>query len=163
MPNVTVGEYATIGAGSVITKDIPARSLAAGSPAKVLRSGPEYIKSLTEEEKHTRVLEILKEFTEFQAFKHERPVRHESIDDGLIIYDGNSSVRYARNMTDLPAQSLAVYLGPLTAEQQRLLDEAGKAWFDILGRSARLSRRTGWQEVRDFFSRYGIRFNVIDQ
>jgi len=51
----------------------------------------------------------------------------------------------------------------LTAEQQCLLDEAGKAWFDILGRSARLSRLAGWQEVRDFFSRYGIRFNVIDQ
>ena len=163
MPNVTVGEYATIGAGSVITKDIPARSLAAGSPAKVLRSGPEYIKTLTEDEKHTRVLEILKDFAEFQAFKHERPVRHEDLGDGLIIYDGNSSVRYARNVTDLPAESLAVYLGPLTAEQQRLLDEAGKAWFDILGRSARLSRLAGWQEVRDFFSRYGIRFNVIDQ
>jgi len=162
MPNVTVGEYATIGAGSIITKDIPARSLAAGAPAKVLRTGPEYIKELTEEEKHLRVQEILKEYGEFQAFKLERPVRHEGTTEGLVIHDGGASVRYARSMTGLSNEPLGVYLGPLSAEQQRTLDAGGKAWFDILGRSTRFSKRSGWQEVRDFFSRYGIRFNVID-
>lgn len=35
---VTVGEHCVIGAGSVVVKDIPADSLAAGTPAKVLRS-----------------------------------------------------------------------------------------------------------------------------
>ncbi len=162
MPNVTVGEYATIGAGSIITKDIPPRSLAAGSPAKVLRTGPEYIKELTEDQKHTRVQEILKEFAEFQAFKTGRPVRHEDLTDGLVIYDDGAAVRYARNMSGIPEQPFAVYLGPLSVDQQRMLDGGDKAWFDILGRTARLSRRSGWQEVRDFFSRYGIRFNVID-
>lgn len=162
MPNVTVGEYATIGAGSIITKSIPARSLAAGSPAKVLRSGPEYIKELSEDEKHIRVQEILKEFAEFQAFKLDRPVRSEGSEDGLVMHDGDASVRYARRMTAIPTQPLAVYLGPLSNEQQQALDVAGTAWFDILGRRTRFSRKPGWQEVRDFFSRYGIRFNVID-
>ena len=162
MPNVTVGEYATIGAGSIITKDIPARSLAAGTPAKVLRTGPEYIKELSEDDKHSRVMEILKEFAEFQAFKYEREVRHEKLDDGLVIHDAKDSVRYARNMIDLPDQPIAVYLGPLSAEQQKVLDAGGREWFDILGRNARLSHRPGWQAVRDFFSRYGIRFNIID-
>lgn len=37
MPGVTVGEGAIVGAGSLITKDIPAWSLAMGSPAKVVR------------------------------------------------------------------------------------------------------------------------------
>jgi UDP-2-acetamido-3-amino-2,3-dideoxy-glucuronate N-acetyltransferase len=32
---VTIGEYALIGAGAVVTKDIPAYSLAYGSPACV--------------------------------------------------------------------------------------------------------------------------------
>jgi acetyltransferase-like isoleucine patch superfamily enzyme len=162
MPNVTVGEYATIGAGSIINKDVPARSLAAGSPAKVLRTGSEYIKELTEDEKHLRVQEILKEFAEFQAFKLERAVRHEGTTDGLVIHDDGTSVRYARKMTGLSDEPVAVYLGPLSEEQQRMLDVGGKAWFDILGRSTRFSKRSGWQEVRDFFSRYGIRFNVID-
>jgi len=34
---VTVGENAIVGAGSVVTKDIPANSVAAGVPARVLR------------------------------------------------------------------------------------------------------------------------------
>lgn len=34
---ITVGEGAMIGAGSVVTKDVPAHSLVAGNPAKVLR------------------------------------------------------------------------------------------------------------------------------
>lgn len=37
MPGVTVGEGAVIGAGSMVTKDIPAWSLALGSPAKVVK------------------------------------------------------------------------------------------------------------------------------
>ena len=42
--NVTVGENAIVGAGSVVTKDVPANAVVAGNPAKVLRY-------LTEEKK----------------------------------------------------------------------------------------------------------------
>ena len=34
LPGVTIGDYAVIGAGSVVTHDIPARTVAAGVPAK---------------------------------------------------------------------------------------------------------------------------------
>lgn len=37
---VTVGERAIVGAGSVVTKDVPAGSIVAGNPAKVIRSIP---------------------------------------------------------------------------------------------------------------------------
>ena len=37
MPGVTIGELAVIGSNSVVTKDIPAQSVAVGSPAKVIR------------------------------------------------------------------------------------------------------------------------------
>lgn len=36
MPGVTIGERCIIGAGSVVTKDIPAGSVAVGNPARVL-------------------------------------------------------------------------------------------------------------------------------
>ena len=36
-PGVTIGENTTIGAGSVVTKDIPANVIAAGNPCKVIR------------------------------------------------------------------------------------------------------------------------------
>ncbi len=37
LANVTVGENAIVGAGSVVTKDVPANAIVAGNPAKVLR------------------------------------------------------------------------------------------------------------------------------
>ncbi len=37
LPGVTIGDNAVIGAGSVVTCDIPADSVAVGSPAKVVR------------------------------------------------------------------------------------------------------------------------------
>ena len=38
---ITVGERAVVGAGSVVTKDVPPRAVVAGNPAKVLRYLPE--------------------------------------------------------------------------------------------------------------------------
>jgi acetyltransferase-like isoleucine patch superfamily enzyme len=37
LSNTTIGENAMVGAGSVITKDVPANSIVAGNPAKLLR------------------------------------------------------------------------------------------------------------------------------
>lgn len=37
MPGVTIGNNTVIGAGSVVTKDIPANSLAVGNPCRVIR------------------------------------------------------------------------------------------------------------------------------
>jgi Acetyltransferase (isoleucine patch superfamily) len=42
MPGVTIGDNVAIGAGSVVTKDIPSNTIAAGVPAKVLRTYDEY-------------------------------------------------------------------------------------------------------------------------
>ena len=54
LPGVTIGDHCVIGAGSVVTKDIPANSLAVGNPCRVIRriteadklryQTPEYIK-----------------------------------------------------------------------------------------------------------------------
>ena len=35
--NVTIGENALVGAGSVVTRDVPANTIVAGNPAKILR------------------------------------------------------------------------------------------------------------------------------
>lgn len=41
MPGVTIGEGAIVGAGSFVTKDVPAWTVAIGRPAKVVRQVPE--------------------------------------------------------------------------------------------------------------------------
>jgi acetyltransferase-like isoleucine patch superfamily enzyme len=45
LANVTIGEGAIVGAGSVVTKDVPANSIVAGNPAKFLRSLTEVAKN----------------------------------------------------------------------------------------------------------------------
>jgi acetyltransferase-like isoleucine patch superfamily enzyme len=47
LSSLTVGENAIVGAGSVVTKDVPANSVVAGNPAKVLRF-------LTEEKRQSK-------------------------------------------------------------------------------------------------------------
>lgn len=38
LPGVTIGDNVTIGAGSVVVKDIPSNSVAVGNPARVVRN-----------------------------------------------------------------------------------------------------------------------------
>jgi acetyltransferase-like isoleucine patch superfamily enzyme len=38
LANVTIGEHAIVGAGSVVTRDVPPRTIVAGNPARVLRN-----------------------------------------------------------------------------------------------------------------------------
>jgi acetyltransferase-like isoleucine patch superfamily enzyme len=37
LANITIGENAMVGAGSVVTKDVPPNSIVAGNPARILR------------------------------------------------------------------------------------------------------------------------------
>ncbi|USK33679.1 acyltransferase [Bacillus sp. F19] len=43
MPNVKIGANSVVGAGSIVTKDIPPNSVAVGNPAKVIMTIEEYI------------------------------------------------------------------------------------------------------------------------
>ena len=36
VPGITVGEHALVGAGAVVTKDVPASSIVTGNPARVV-------------------------------------------------------------------------------------------------------------------------------
>ena len=70
MPNVKIGDNCVIGAGAVVTKDIPNNSIAVGIPARVIETVEEYeekvltrcdyTKSLTYSEKKAYLLEKFK-------------------------------------------------------------------------------------------------------
>ena len=38
LPGVTIGDNVVIGAGSIVNKDIPSKSVAVGNPCKVIKS-----------------------------------------------------------------------------------------------------------------------------
>src|SRR5579864_8009844 len=67
LANITIGENALVGAGSVVTKNVPANSIVAGNPARVLRY-----------------------FAEAQGAKHESPF------SGSLSRSGQPAPRTAR-------------------------------------------------------------------
>ena len=42
MKGVTIGDGAIIAAGAIVTKDVPAKSIAAGIPAKIIKKDIEW-------------------------------------------------------------------------------------------------------------------------
>jgi acetyltransferase-like isoleucine patch superfamily enzyme len=48
LSNISIGENAIIGAGSVVTKDVPANSIVAGNPARLLRQIDETLEAINE-------------------------------------------------------------------------------------------------------------------
>ncbi len=73
LANTTVGENAIVGAGSVVTKDVPANAIVAGNPARVLR----FLETV-EEEKTTNNIPFLDLITPHLELEHElsRAFRH---------------------------------------------------------------------------------------
>jgi acetyltransferase-like isoleucine patch superfamily enzyme len=49
LSNVVIGENAIVGAGSMVTRDVPANTIVVGNPAKILRTiGPQKVEQLRE-------------------------------------------------------------------------------------------------------------------
>jgi len=57
LPNVTIGPNAIVGAGSIVTRDIPSNSVAAGNPARVISSLGDYIHKIESMSKDKRIFD----------------------------------------------------------------------------------------------------------
>src|SRR5512132_4230496 len=67
MPGSTIGDGSVIGANSLVSGNIPPYSLAVGSPAKVIRSAPDWPRKPDADARATLAATILSEFDRFTA------------------------------------------------------------------------------------------------
>ncbi len=164
MPNVTVGEYATIGAGSILTKDVPDYSLAAGSPAKVLRTKDEYIKQYSKEEKVKMVFDILKELDEYLSFSGKESKIVEENNLGLKFKCATHSLAFfVDSIENSPNESVVVSFSKISEAQKSQFNKEKKIWFDLESKETYFHDSFPWLSTRDFFSRYGIRFKTFPE
>jgi acetyltransferase-like isoleucine patch superfamily enzyme len=161
MPGTTIGDGSIIGADSLVTGTIPPKSLAVGSPAKVIRSAPEFPRALSGSDRAAIVDEIVREFDRF--------VRHSGVE-----VSGDGQVRsYARGRSrwtlkwirsDGSVELSSVMRGdtvlseaPLTADTRSALLARGADWLDLAGRSRSEAGSPLTEELAQFLKRYGIR------
>jgi hypothetical protein len=68
MPGTTIGDGTVIGANSLVSGNIPPGSLAVGSPAKVIRSAPDFPRRLSDEQRVALVAQMMAEFDQFVRY-----------------------------------------------------------------------------------------------
>lgn len=154
MPNVTVGEYCTIGAGSMVTKDIPDNSLAIGIPAKIVKTNGEYRTIYSDEDKNKIIIEILNEFVDFMQYSEYSVTQiHES--DYFKINLNGFNILFSNKELDL---NNVDYFITFNSD----LIDLSINYFDLKKNETKFSQNKEWNLIKDFFSRYGIRFEVLD-
>jgi acetyltransferase-like isoleucine patch superfamily enzyme len=169
LPNVHIGKEATIGAGSVINRDVPARSLAAGVPAKVLRSDEEYIKKYTDDEKRSILKDMLTElvgYLRMEDWSVEDPELEETyasatfrtprgpsskVDNQVIfLFEDNENTWEKVN-----GRSFVITLFALDAQKTTEIEENGSWWFDLEQSTWGGSRTKVSLVINAWLARYG--------
>jgi len=95
LPNVEIGDNTVIGIGSIVNKNIPAGSLAAGSPCKVLKENY-YPRELSTSEKAKIVWNILEGWYELHEMKGIK-AKAKYIDGQIILMQGDNQTIYDVN------------------------------------------------------------------
>lgn len=158
MPGTTIGDGTVIGANSLVSGAIPAHSLAVGSPAKVIKSAPDFPRKVGEDERKRLIDDMLTEFERYVAY--EGAV---SVSEGgyrtFRTQDGAWRL-FARRSGALPAVAAGDTIltdVALTAEERADLTRRGAYWLDLRGKTR--SERGGplTEELASFLTRYGIR------
>ena len=95
LPNVEIGDNTVIGIGSIINKNIPSGSLAAGSPCKVIKENY-YPRKLNEEEKKKIIWDILEGWYKLHEMKGIN-AKAKYVDGQIILMQGDNQTIYDVN------------------------------------------------------------------
>lgn len=176
MPGVTIGDGATIGAGSLVAQNIPAGCLAVGSPAKVIKTAEEYPKRPSFEQRQHMLKEIFQEFV--TLMKHYGLQSNHNLDTLVfsqfceiclffpVKQTDKSWVIGRFSATDIPShflrpQSVIISLETLNSQERQVISTCHSMWLDLKTyQRGGVSTPIG-EELVDFIARYGIRFERI--
>jgi acetyltransferase-like isoleucine patch superfamily enzyme len=159
MPGATIGDGSVIGGDSMVQGTIPPRSLAVGSPAKVIRSAPDWPRVPSAEQQRGIVAGIVSEF--------ERYVANSGV---TIASDGNwrSYARdgrtwrmlWRRDESAAPAlqrDDTVLSEAALSESDRTAFRSAGVHWLDLAGRTRSVGGSPLTEELAVFIARYGMR------
>ena len=161
MPGSTIGDGSVIGANSLVSGAIPPYSLALGTPAKVVRSAPDFPKRPDDAQRRRTVETIVAEFDRF--------VQDDGVTlaerDGLRTYrrgTGRGWRVWWRRVGDAAAPALApadtvLSEVPLSAGERDAYRKARVYWLDLAGRHRSRDGSPLTEELALFLGRYGIR------
>jgi len=161
MPGVSIGDGAVIGADSLLTKDVPGNSLAAGSPAKVVKENFPSALTLAETEKITE--QIFSDFINYLKH-HQFTVEKKQLTNGF-----NLSIKNKNKHSSILFLDEANTTSPSGTTDHIVVLKKGtipsKANFTMvisLNEKTRLGSSDVGEEFVQFLSRYGVRFNRLD-
>lgn len=157
LPNVTIGEHSTIGAGAVINKNVPAYSLAGGVPAKVIRSNGEHIRRYTVGEKLALVHEILNNAAEKLKYDGYNVTVNHSANDMALNVDGQRII-FHTNFLILPEATILLSWERLPDTLLSELASNNIGWFDLERRRCADISEPIFDTIKSVFSIYGVRF-----
>lgn len=160
LPGVEIGDDATIGAGSVVNRSIPAGALAAGVPAKVLRGPDEWPRRLAPDDQWATARAIFEQFVDYLEANGIDVARETTTDDraaatfafgaarrGIALVRGDAAARGAEDIV----LSLGAYGG------------AGRSTFALSERVKSGREDDVTREVEEWLGRYGLRFEPFDE
>ncbi len=159
MPGARIGDGSVIGANSLVTGEIPAGSLAIGTPAKVVRSAPQWPRVPDEAERAALADTIVAEFDRYMAYEQVAVTR-----DGTTEYTsraGRFKLHRLRDASPLPTGILAgdtvLAERALTDVERARLRGSGAFWLDLAGRTRSRRGSPLTEELALFLGRYGVR------
>ncbi len=161
MPGSTIGDGSVIGANSLVSGTIPPYSLAVGTPARVIKSAPDFPRKPDDAERAKLVATMVEEFERYLA------------DEGVTARVEGPRRSYARrgrawrlvwlrDATDWRAAApgrgeTVLSETPLDASAVAAFRAQGVHWLDLGGRTRSGGGSPLTEELAAFLGRYGIR------
>jgi acetyltransferase-like isoleucine patch superfamily enzyme len=167
MPGVTIGNYSTIGAGSLVLNDVPDRCLVAGSPARIIKGPERYPTPLDQAGIDALIEEALADYLTTLPGKGVRIISAAPDSRSFTVEVGGrrETVRYVALSGDSTrpgveggqSPTITVAHGSGAAQQVQKQTQSG-SFFDLQSETVTGELTPLAEDLRDYFRRRAIRF-----